>query len=113
MATLALTEPVPSASESDLRLSDGSGSPSVAEADGVAKDVADVMTRAFGAAKLVHADQASLRLPIAYIQYRAYTDRRRYDWTDVLSRVFEENRNTLRRYSAHKGQVGFYKLSVP
>jgi hypothetical protein len=112
LAALALSEPMPSASETDLRLSAGRPPATDAQVHSVAKDAAAMMTRAFRDAKLIHADQASLRLPIAYIQYRSYKDQCVYDWRTVLDTIFDDNRETLRRYSAHKGHVGFYKLSV-
>lgn len=111
MATLGVKDPVDQAKETDLGLTPRSTpEPSAAERNMLASDTAALMIRAFGSAKLIHADQASLRLPIAYIQYRAYRDGRRYDWVAVLTQVFDTERDRLRRYSAHKGHVGFYKV---
>lgn len=110
LAALALADPVGRATELDLGLVVAdSRTPSQDEIDELVRDTVALMIRAFPHAKLIHADQASLRLPIAYVQYRAYRDERRYEWETVLASVFETERQRLTRYSAHKGQVGFYK----
>lgn len=111
MATLAIDDPAGRAIETDLGLTSPSSTlPTESELQTLASDTANLMFRAFTSAKLIHAEQASLRLPIGYIQYRAYRDNRHYDWASVLAGVFETERNRLRRYSAHKGQIGFYKV---
>ncbi|MER8770923.1 hypothetical protein NKH63_19560 [Mesorhizobium sp. M0960] len=83
--------------------------PSEADVAALVSDVSDVMVASFRDAKLVHAAQASLRLPIEYIQYRAYQDKKRYDWVSLLEKLFHEKKAILERFSAHKGLVGFYR----
>lgn len=113
MTTLKITSPEPSASEVDLLASYDNPLPAEAEIAQLVEDVAAIMKSAYPNAKLIHAEQASLRLPIGYIEYRSYKDQRRYDWQTVLKSVFEEYRGVLHRYSAHKGQIGFYKVLIP
>ncbi|WP_295216140.1 hypothetical protein [uncultured Brevundimonas sp.] len=110
MAVLGLSDPAGQATDMDLGLvPPGSGTPSRSEISSLVIDTVALMIRAYPSAKLIHADQASLRLPIAFIQYRAYRDKRHYDWTEILSEIFESERSRIIRYSAHKGQIGFYK----
>lgn len=114
MAVLGLKDPRGQATEMDLGLvPPDSQMPTDLEKSALVEDAVALMKRAYPHAKLIHADQASLRLPIAYIQYRAYSDKRRYQWAEIISRIFETERNHLTRYSAHKGQVGFYKVLTP
>lgn len=111
MAVLGLEDPTSQATEMDLGLVPAdSQTPTELEKSGLVDDAFALMKRAYPHAKLIHADQASLRLPIAYIQYRAYRDKRRYQWTEIIAQIFETERSHLTRYSAHKGQVGFYKV---
>lgn len=110
METLALVHPSHSAREDDLGIGKNSKLPDTEEMDSLVSDVSAVMKIAFERSRLVHADQASLRLPIAYIQYRAYKDARAYQWGQILDLTFTRERVGLRRLSAHKGQIGFYKV---
>lgn len=72
-------------------------------------DVARVMRVGYTAARLVHAPQASLLLPIEYISFRCYRDRKRYDWQTVLDDLFRSHRADIQRYSAIRGKIGFYR----
>lgn len=110
MATLRVTSPEPSASEVDLLARYDNPLPEKEQIARLVADVAVIMKTAYPNARLIHAEQASLRLPIGYIEYRSYKDHKRYDWQIVLKTVFEEYRGILHRYSAHKGQIGFYKV---
>lgn len=76
----------------------------------LAVDVAAVMERAFPYAKLIHAAQASLLLPIEFVIYRSFADAITYDTNVVLDEVFSANRDTLDRLSALKGNIGFYRV---
>ena len=67
------------------------------------------MKEAYEKAKLVYAPQASLQIPIEYINFRSYRDRTSYNWRSVLDELFKRKRESLVRFSARKGQVGFYK----
>lgn len=110
MAVMGLSDPAGQATDMDLGLvPPDSEAPSRSDITRLVDDTVALMIRAYPSAKLIHADQASLRLPIAFIQYRAYRDKRHYGWTDILEEIFETERSRLTRYSAHKGQIGFYK----
>jgi hypothetical protein len=76
----------------------------------ISGDVAELMTIAFPHAKLIHASQASLLLPIEFILYRSFTDGVRYDPIAVLDEVFQEHRDKIDRLSALKGRIGFYRV---
>lgn len=75
----------------------------------LADDTAEIMHSGFAAAKLIHAPQAPLELPIEYIKYRRYVEKVAYDWRTVLNYVFKQNRESLQRLSARVGEIGFYK----
>lgn len=96
--------------EDSFNLAAGNNDASGEEIDLILDDVLNVMVRGYPYAKLVHASQASLKLPIEYIHFRSYKDRRRYPWELVLQRLFSVKRGLIERYSAHRGQVGFYRL---
>ena len=72
--------------------------------------VAELMIEGFDYAKLIHAPQASLQLPMEFIIYRSFKDRVRYDPLAVLEEVFHEQRDKIDRLSALKGQMGFYRV---
>lgn len=78
--------------------------------EALAPEVVDLMYSAFPFAKLIHASQASLHLPIEFIIYRSFTDGVRYDPIEVLKIAFHENRDRVDRLSALKGQIGFYRI---
>lgn len=80
------------------------------ETASLSKPVADIMREGFPYAKLVHATQASLQLPIEFIIYRSFKDGVRYDPMEVLKNVFQEQREQIDRLSARKGQIGFYRV---
>ena len=68
-----------------------------------------VMRRGYSAAKLVHAAQATLYLPIEYIKFRSFVEQKNVDWNSTLNRLFSEHRDEFERLTAKRGQVGFYK----
>jgi hypothetical protein len=78
--------------------------------DMILDDLLEVMVSGFPYAKLIHASQASLKLPIEYIHFRSYRDHVRYPWEAVMQRLFTVKRGSVERLSAHRGQVGFYRL---
>lgn len=84
-------------------------SPSKDEIDLLIDKTSATMKEAYEKAKLVYAPQASLQIPIEYINFRSYMDRIPYSWQSVLEELFKRNRESLVRFSARKGQVGFYK----
>jgi hypothetical protein len=84
--------------------------PSDAEAMALARDLSRVMIETFTRAKLIHAEQASLVLPVEYVNYRAFKDRILFEPLKVIEIVFENTRSSLERLSAHKGQIGFYRV---
>ena len=69
----------------------------------------EVMSAGYHAAKLVHAPQATLELPIEFIDYRSCVDGKSYNWRDILDEVFKEYRSEVQRLSARVGDIGFYK----
>jgi len=73
-------------------------------------DVAEIMIQGYPSAKLIHASQASVQLPIEYIIYRSYTDGVAYDALQVLDEVFHRYRDEIDRLSAFKGKIGFYRV---
>lgn len=81
-----------------------------AQMEALAPEVVNLMCSAFPFAKLIHASQASLHLPIEFIIYRSFTDGVRYDPIEVLKIAFHENRDRVDRLSALKGQIGFYRM---
>ena len=83
--------------------------PSAEELDELIEDVFQIMLASFESAKLVHAMQASLQLPVEYINFRAYRDQRAFTWETVLDDLFKVKRGQVDRYSAHTGKIGFYR----
>jgi hypothetical protein len=104
------TTPLEAASEDTLNFTRAAEQPTDEEINALVDDLAMVMTEAYPYAKLVHANQASLQLPIEYVNYRAYKDDRCYSWERVLDALFSKKRSELERYSAHTGQIGFYRV---
>ncbi|WP_412474623.1 hypothetical protein ACK83U_13260 [Rhizobium sp. WW22] len=98
--------------EDTFNLSGGNPIASEEEIESILDDIAEIMIRGFPYAKLVHASQASLKLPIEYIHYRSYRDKRLYPWETVIQRLFSVKRGLIERFSAHRGQVGFYRLKA-
>lgn len=82
------------------------------ELEAVVDDTAKIMMSAYSQAKLVFAPQASLQIPIQYIYFRAYRDGIDLAWTDIVERVFRKYRKNLKRLSAVKGSIGFYKYDL-
>ena len=95
--------------EDTYDLASGGPTPKEEEMNVLVRDTAQVMKRGYPAAKLVHAAQATLSLPIEYIRYRSFVDRRFYDWDRILVRLFSQHRSKFERLTAKRGQVGFYK----
>jgi hypothetical protein len=60
------------------------------EVQNLIEDTSEVMVAGYEAGKFVYAPQASLHLPIAYIQYRTYKDQVSPDWESVLERLFKQ-----------------------
>ncbi len=83
---------------------------SAVEVQEMAEDLYNVMVRGFPHAKLIHAPQASLILPIEYINFRSIEDGMRYSAEQVLREVFQKNKSSLDRMSAFRGNVGFYRV---
>ncbi|WP_193371142.1 hypothetical protein [Pelagibius marinus] len=83
--------------------------PNESEVQDLIEKTAQIMMQGYEAGKLVYAPQASLHLPIAYIQYRSYMDGANYAWQDILEHLFRQKRPMLERLSARKGPIGFYK----
>ena len=82
--------------------------PSEDEVDQLLDDTAEIMKQGYRATKLIHAAQATLYLPIEYIRYREYIDKRSYDWVKTVSLLFSKYRGEFQRFSARRGQIGFY-----
>lgn len=99
-------------SEISLRFSSVAVLPTQEELESLVDDLALVMKDGFSTARLVHASQASLQLPIEYVHFRAYRDGRAYEWEAVLDILFQRFRGELERYSARKGKIGFYRVTV-
>ena len=95
--------------EDTFDLTVGKLSPSEDESRCLVDDTVGIMRDGYFAAKLVHAAQATLTLPIEYIKFRSFVDGKKYEWTSTLSRLFSDHRNEFERLSAKRGQVGFYK----
>ena len=83
---------------------------SVSDVEALLPDVAKMMIDGYPSAKLVHASQASVQLPIEYIIYRSYTDGIAYEILQVLDEVFHKYRDEIDRLSAFKGKIGFYRV---
>ncbi len=79
------------------------------DVDILLEDTAEVMRAGYRATKLVHAAQATLVLPIEFVKYRSFVDKKNYSWEDTVARIFEKYRGEFERLSAKRGQVGFYK----
>lgn len=83
---------------------------SIDQSKALCAPVAELMRRGFGFAKLVHANQASLHLPVEFIIYRSFVDGVKYDPSLVLKELFREYRESMDRLSAFRGQIGFYRI---
>ena len=66
------------AREDDVQFVKRANPPSEAAADHLISSTAEMMTKAYNAARLVYAPQAPLELPIEYIAYRSYRDQLSY-----------------------------------
>ena len=77
--------------------------------DKLVDDTAAMMRSGYAATKLIHAEQATLRLPIEYIKYRRIHDRMDYEWRDIVAHVFAKYRNEFVRLSPKRGQIGFFQ----
>jgi hypothetical protein len=95
--------------EDNLNFQKGLLPPSAAQIGDLVNDTAEIMRRAYRGAKLIFAPQASLQVPIQYVNFRSYRDGVKFDWTDIMDGVFKQHRSTLKRLSAVKGKIGFYK----
>lgn len=84
--------------------------PGPKDVEALIPDVAEVMIQGYPSAKLIHASQASVQLPIEYTIYRSYTDGMAYDALQVLDAVFHRYRDQIDRLSAFKGKIGFYRV---
>jgi hypothetical protein len=104
----SIQRPGPFEDEFDFTCDQPAATPEQAAALGVS--VAELMRAGFPYAKLIHATQASLQLPIEFIIYRSFADGVRYEPIEVLKNVFQEQRNRIDRLSALKGQIGFYRI---
>lgn len=71
--------------------------------------LAEIMDRAYGAAKLIHAPQASLIISIEFIRYASYREGKDYRWEVLLNEFFHLKKTQFERFSAKKGQIGFYR----
>ncbi|MER9894584.1 hypothetical protein NKJ40_21300 [Mesorhizobium sp. M0119] len=76
----------------------------------IVRDTARLMVAAYTSAKLVHASQAPLDLPIAYIEYRSYRDGVNYEWPGIMDDLFKMYKGNFQRLSAKVGQIGYYKV---
>ena len=94
--------------EDTFGLITNSTSPSDTEVEHLLDDTAEIMRGGYEAAKLVHAAQATLLLPIEYIKYRNYLDKRSYDWVGIVSLLFSKYRGEFHRLTARKGNIGFF-----
>ncbi|MDR7145563.1 hypothetical protein [Rhizobium sp. BE258] len=86
-----------------------SRSPTDAEVARLIDRLAHVMLEGYPAAKLVHAPQASLVLSIEFIRYSGYIERKDYHWESVLDQFFITKKAEFERFSAKRGQIGFYR----
>ena len=84
--------------------------PSDSAIEGLIEKTTEVMVEAYLGARLIYAPQASLQIPIEYINYCSYVDKIAYNWQDILDDLFRRKRSSLERFSARKGPVGFYKV---
>ncbi|WP_369059055.1 hypothetical protein ABOZ73_15680 [Caulobacter sp. 73W] len=110
LQSLRLSPIPPGQAEDEIRFTTGKLPPSDSEIARLVSDLSSVMRRGFPAAKLIHAPQASLQLPIEYIFYRSYADKRDYRWEDILDALFSDFKGTFERFSARKGKIGFYRV---
>ena len=77
--------------------------------DVLVEDTASVMRSGYSATKLIHASQATLRLPIEYVLYRRISDQIDYEWSEIIGRVFDRYRDEFVRFSPKRGQIGFFR----
>lgn len=110
LAALAISTAPAGEPEDEMSFHHDAMPPSQAELDGLVEDLKEVLIQAYGAGKLIHASQASLRVGVEYVSFRCYADQRSYDWEPVTDAVFQRNKDLLQRYSAKKGKLGFYKV---
>lgn len=76
----------------------------------IVDDVAKIMSDGFEYAKLVYSRQATLLLPIMYIEYRIFKDKLSYDWEYIMNILFSKYKNYFERLSAKVGRIGFFRL---
>lgn len=95
--------------EDSLNFRHNARAPTRDELDQIVDDTAATMMSAYARAKLVFAPQASLQIPIQYIYFRSYREGIELRWLEVIEEVFKKYRTNLKRLSAVKGQIGFYK----
>lgn len=98
--------------ENDLDFSLEKDEPDQDDVEALVERTAEAMEQAYEAAKLVYAPQAPLQLPIEYIAFRSYIEKKNYDWPRVLELLFKRKRSNFERLSARKGLVGFYKVKA-
>lgn len=96
--------------EDEFAFVDELAAPNPNDVEALIPDVAEIMIRGYSSAKLIHASQASVQLPIEYTIYRSYTDGVAYDALQVIENVFHRYRDKIDRLSAFKGKVGFYRV---
>lgn len=112
LEAMAITDRPQGMSEDKMQFTSFEKTPTAVEMNNLCESVRRIMIEGYDSAKLIHASQASLQLPLEYISYRRYRDQRRYDWESVIDTVFKESREQLQRYSAHKGKIGFYRVAA-
>lgn len=83
--------------------------PSIRDVSDLAEDTVEIMKSGYKGSKLIHADQATLLLPIEYIKFRKFFDKKEYEWEEVISHIFKRFRSEFERLSPKKGKIGFYK----
>jgi hypothetical protein len=108
---LRLTDAPSGLMEDDISFHRDATPPDASEAHSVVEGLRETLLAGYGAAKLVHASQASLRLAVEYVSYRSYSDKRLYRWEGIVDTLFQENRELFQRYSARKGKIGFFKVN--
>ena len=95
--------------EDNFDLIDQSPTPSHNEIKKLIDRTVNIMRKGYTCTKLIYAEQATLQLPIEYIRYRSYIEKRHYNYEEILDRLFQQYRNEFYRLSAKKGPIGYYK----
>ncbi|NKK18075.1 hypothetical protein GFM11_33510 [Rhizobium leguminosarum bv. viciae] len=86
-----------------------SSPPTAADVANLIDRLAHIMSVGYAAAKLIHAPQASLVLSIEFIRYTGYIEQKDYQWETVLDEFFTVKKSEFERFSAKRGQIGFYR----